>query len=98
MFGAPRTPEGLFERTAMPPPKGRKPKSARGDRAKARPPAQADPVVGDQFFRAMVASMRNGVLAIWRDGRMAFMNEVASRTLGCPFRPSDIGRPFFDVA
>jgi signal transduction histidine kinase len=28
---------------------------------------------------------------------MAFMNEVASRTLGCRFRPSDIGRPFFDV-
>jgi signal transduction histidine kinase len=41
--------------------------------------------------------MRNGVVAITRDGRVAFMNEVACRTFGCPVTPSHVGRPFFDV-
>src|SRR5512147_2166432 len=39
-------------------------------------------LVGDRFFRQMVQCMRNGVLAITRDGRIAVMNEVAYRVFG----------------
>jgi signal transduction histidine kinase len=45
----------------------------------------------------MVNSMRNGVLAITREGNLAFINDEASRTLGCLVRPSDLGRPFFEL-
>lgn len=38
--------------------------------------------------------MRNGVLAVTRDGRVAVMNEVAYRILGLKPKASDIGRPF----
>lgn len=41
--------------------------------------------------------MRNGVLAITRDGRVAVMNEVAYRILGLSPRRGDIGRPLADV-
>jgi signal transduction histidine kinase len=37
-----------------------------------------------RFFRDMVASMRNGVLAIGRDGTVLFINDEARRILGLP--------------
>ena len=104
MFGATPAPDDLFQR-AMAPSKARRRKSGGPSRPRAtrvsRPAAgrsqEPDAVAADRFFRAMVSSMRNGVLAITRDGRVAFMNDVASRTLGCPFGASDIGRPFFEL-
>jgi signal transduction histidine kinase len=60
-------------------------------------PVSIDTLVGDSFFRHMVQSMRNGVLAITRDGRIAVMNEVAYRTFGLTPSPGDIGQPFGDV-
>jgi signal transduction histidine kinase len=56
-----------------------------------------DALVGDQFFRQMVQCMRNGVLAVTRDGRVAVMNEVAYRVFGLEPSPGDIGRQFADV-
>lgn len=53
--------------------------------------------LGDRFFRQMVFNLRNGVLAITRDGRIAAMNEIAYRVLGLAPRTSDIGRPFAEV-
>jgi signal transduction histidine kinase len=53
--------------------------------------------VGDRFFRDMVASMRNGVLAVTRDGAVAVMNDEAYRIFGLSPDPGDIGRPFADV-
>ena len=53
--------------------------------------------VSDRFFRDMVQSMRNGVIAITRDGRIAVMNEVACRTFGLEPSANDIGRPFGEV-
>jgi len=47
----------------------------------------------DRFFRQLVLSMRNGVLAIGRDGRIVVLNEVACRILGLPGVESAIGRP-----
>jgi signal transduction histidine kinase len=54
-------------------------------------------LVDDGFFRDMVASMRNGVLAVTRDGRVAVMNDDAYRIFGLSPRPDDIGRPYTEV-
>jgi len=54
-------------------------------------------VVEDRFYRSLVESMRNGVLAITRDGRLVTMNEVAYRTLGLVRGPDDVGAPFTRV-
>ena len=49
------------------------------------------------FYRDLVWNLRNGVLAVTRDGRIAVMNEVAYRILALPPRTTDIGRPFTQV-
>jgi signal transduction histidine kinase len=49
------------------------------------------------FFRDMVASMRNGVIAVMRDGRLAAMNGEAYRILGVRASPGDLGRRAADV-
>jgi len=54
-------------------------------------------VVPDGFYKDMVWNLRNGVVAITRDGRLAVMNEIAYRVLGLQPRPSDIGRHFSEV-
>ena len=53
--------------------------------------------VGDRFFRDMVASMRNGVLAVTRDGAVAVMNDEAYRIFGLTPDADDNGRAFADV-
>jgi signal transduction histidine kinase len=62
-------------------------------RARVRPPQTAD----DRFFRHLVSSMRNGVIAFRRDGTLALMNDEAYRIFGLTPAPGDIGRPFADV-
>jgi signal transduction histidine kinase len=54
-------------------------------------------VVPDGFYKDMVWNLRNGVVAITRDGRVAVMNEIAYRVLGLKPRASDIGRHFSEV-
>src|SRR5258708_8136033 len=65
----------------------------------AHPPAppSAGPVVPDGFYRDMVWNLRNGVVAITRDGRIAVMNDIAYRALGLEPRAQDIGRHFAEV-
>jgi len=53
--------------------------------------------IDDRFFRHLIFNLRNGVLAITRDGRVAAMNDIAYRVLGLPPRADDIGRPFVEV-
>ncbi len=53
--------------------------------------------VGDRFFRDMVASMRNGVLAVTRDGGVAVMNDEAYRIFGLTPDVDDIGRTYAEV-
>ncbi len=55
------------------------------------------PNLGDRFFRHMVLNLRNGVLAISRDGRIAAMNDIAYRVLGLHAKGADLGQPFADV-
>jgi len=71
-------------------------------RRAARPrPQPAAPALGgnisDRFFRQMVFNLRNGVLAITRDGRIAAMNDIAYRVLGLPPSDTDLGQPFSEV-
>jgi signal transduction histidine kinase len=61
-------------------------------------PALVSAVPGeDPFFRHLVSSMRNGVIAIRRDGSLALINEEAYRIFALPPRAADLGRPFGDV-
>jgi signal transduction histidine kinase len=49
------------------------------------------------LFRHIVSSMRNGVLAVHRNGTLALMNDEAYRIFSMTPQPDDIGRPFTDV-
>jgi len=51
----------------------------------------------DRFFRHIVSSMANGVLAVRRDGTLALMNLEAYRIFALTPDPEDIGRAFADV-
>ena len=73
---------------------------------KAEPKAENDPresgaaapdVLPDRFFRHLVFNLRNGVLAITRDGRIAAMNSIAYRVLGLQPRQTDLGRSYLEV-
>jgi signal transduction histidine kinase len=51
----------------------------------------------DRFFRNMVTNMRNGVLAIDREGRVVMINEEACRILEVAPDAEDMGRHFSDL-
>jgi signal transduction histidine kinase len=51
----------------------------------------------DRFFRHIVSSMRNGVIAVHRDGSIALMNDEAYRIFSLAKQPRDVGRPFGEV-
>jgi signal transduction histidine kinase len=53
--------------------------------------------VGEGFYRDLVWNLRNGILAVTQDGRIAVMNEVAYRIFGLDPKPTDIGRPYAEV-
>jgi PAS domain S-box-containing protein len=73
-------------------------------RAPGTPPAPIRTAVAsspvapdDRFFRHIVSSMRNGVIAIRRDGNVALMNEEAYRIFGLDQREDDLGRPLTEL-
>jgi PAS domain S-box-containing protein len=51
----------------------------------------------DAFFRHIVSGMRNGVLAITRDGRLALINDEAYRIFGVKAQADDVGRSVAQV-
>src|SRR5262249_31336843 len=55
------------------------------------------PAPDDRFFRHIVDSMRNGVIAIRRDGSLALMNDEAYRIFALSRGADDLGRPFTEV-
>ena len=59
-----------------------------------RPSARRE---SDRFFRHLVSSMRNGVLAITRDGAVAEINAEAYRIFQIKRTSSAVGRPFWEV-
>ncbi len=66
-------------------------------RARRPRPAQAERIAPEGFYRDLVWTLRNGVIAITRDGRIAVMNEAAYLILGLKPQPSDVGKPFAHV-
>jgi signal transduction histidine kinase len=64
-----------------------------GNDHRSRPSTALEPGLDDAFFRHIVAGMRNAVLAITRDGRLALINNEAYRIFGIPARSSDLGKP-----
>jgi len=86
--------------------RARKPSSgraARGPKAAGRRPVRKTTstsptfAVPEGFYRDLVWNLRNGVVAITRDGQIAVMNDNAYGILGLKARPSDMGRPFVEV-
>jgi nitrogen-specific signal transduction histidine kinase len=59
--------------------------------------AHRRPAPDDRFFRQLVSSMRNGVIAIHRDGTLALMNDEAYRIFSLTREGSDVARPFSEV-
>ncbi|MCX6538872.1 MAG: ATP-binding protein [Acidobacteria bacterium] len=53
--------------------------------------------IDNRFFRDLIASMRNGVMAIARDGTISAINEEAYRILGVRQTPGDVGRHFSEL-
>jgi len=53
--------------------------------------------IDDTFFRHIVSGMRNGVLAITSDGRLALINDEAYRVFGIEPQPGDLGQPVTSV-
>jgi signal transduction histidine kinase len=78
-----------------PPSRTRKAKAGRGGKTSGRAAEQG--VVPDGFYRDLVWNLRNGVVAITKDGRVAVMNDIAYRTLGLKARATDIGRHYSEV-
>jgi signal transduction histidine kinase len=98
---ADRAPEAGLD-PIMPKPRRSSRRSTRTvGRAKAGPARKASRfpagIAPEDFYRDLVWNLRNGVLAITLDGRVAVMNEVAYRILGLKPRPTDVGRPFIRV-
>lgn len=73
------------------------PPAAAGRRRSAAAAPRKAGNIGDAFFRYIVSGMRNGVLAITRDGTLALINDEAYRIFGVTARRTDIGRPVADV-
>src|SRR5262252_5308986 len=69
------------------------PAASRPERRTAVRVASAD----DRFFRHIVSSLRNGVIAFRRDGTLALINDEAYRSFGLTKTEHDLGRPFADV-
>ena len=59
-------------------------------------PVRSEPIGApdDRFFRQLVGSMRNGVIAIHRNGTLALMNDEAYRIFALVREDDDVGRPF----
>jgi PAS domain S-box-containing protein len=51
----------------------------------------------ERFFRHLVSSMRNGVIAIHRSGALALMNDEAYRIFALTRADDDIGKPSADL-
>jgi nitrogen-specific signal transduction histidine kinase len=63
----------------------------------AAPAAARARGTNDRFFRHLIGSLRNGVIAIHRDGTIALMNDEAYRIFSLSPDPDDLGRPLTEV-
>ncbi len=59
--------------------------------------ASPSPPVTEEFFRDLLAGMRNGMIVIRRDGSLVAMNDAAYATLGLVPDAADVGRPVSEI-
>jgi signal transduction histidine kinase len=81
----------------LPTRRGPRPRPSAPPARRARPSDRESVVADDEFFRDLTWSLRNGVLAVTRDGAVAVMNDAAYQILGLTRQPADIGSPFAAV-
>jgi PAS domain-containing protein len=81
----------------LPTRRGPRPRTSAPPARRARPSDRESVVADDEFFRDLTWSLRNGVLAVTRDGAVAVMNDAAYQILGLTRQPTDIGSPFAAV-
>lgn len=53
--------------------------------------------VSEEFYRDLIAGMRNGIIVIRRDGRLVAMNDAAYASLGLIPGADDVGKPVADL-
>ncbi len=84
---------------AMPKTKGRAAARRPSTSVRKSKPAASRPEadLAESFYKDLVWNLRNGIVAVTRDGRVAVMNDVAYRILGLEPRRTDIGAPFAQV-
>ena len=75
----------------------RRPARTDAVRRSVPPAARSEVGVDDVFFRHIVTGMRNGVLALTADGKLALINDEAYRIFGITPDAADIGRPIGEV-
>jgi nitrogen-specific signal transduction histidine kinase len=85
----------IFTKVSMPP-SNRWPPARDKKRAPAARTGRPG-LTSDRFFRQLVSSMRNGVLAVTRDGTVAAVNAEAYRIFQLKRGSSAVGRPFGEV-
>ncbi len=89
-----------MESMAAPRPRKTAPKAkavARSGARRSGAGVSGQAAVSERFYRDLVWNLRNGILAVTEDGRIAVMNEVAYRIFGLTPSASDIGRPYTEV-
>src|SRR5262249_32596562 len=102
-------PEPAAGSGSTPPMPSRKPRTAKRQAVSVRSPRRAKPrprrtadrpprsVAPEAFYRDLVWNLRNGVVAVTRDGRIAVMNGVAYRILALKPKITDIGAHYSEV-
>jgi signal transduction histidine kinase len=70
-------------------------RAAASSRAQAR--ARLAGGIDGAFYKHIVTGMRNGVLAITREGTLALINDIACEVLGLPDAQSQLGRPIAEA-
>ena len=73
------------------------PRPSSGSAQARRRSADESTSVPESFYRDLVWNLRNGVLAVTLDGRIAVMNEVAFHIFGVPTHLNVIGKPYTEV-
>ena len=68
-----------------------------GSPARGKAAARLASGIETAFYKHVVTGMRNGVLAVTREGTLALINDVACETLGLADGQSQLGRPIADA-
>jgi signal transduction histidine kinase len=75
----------------------RAPARRAGTSSRAQAHARLAGGIDGAFYKHIVTNMRNGVLAITREGTLALINDIACEVLGLPDAQCQLGRPIAEA-